>query len=1068
MSGSRPIPPGGVALNVVPKDWLDRSDDFEARLMRSGLDGTPVIEAPAMSALGASSALPMRELVVRLAGATELGERLAQLMYERKETPLNRALRSRFAAPVGPHAPEALAALVALLARSVHLDAARSVPLEVLAQLGPEGSALIPLLRQRLSAPASPPSAPEVQRLLELIESGIPYFERAPTLKALTPTSAVGSSAAGFVLPDAPVSRVGEVGPSAPAKDGPTVSSVLSSLSFGGAHALGLLAEELERMPPGPLAELLRAATPPGHALDAPSAQAAALLRVLWQYRDPADAGAVRWALFLEDAGPAGAELRARLEQAQSLTPPARPNYTFLAATLETLRLTLPPETAKRLADELVRRNGLIPTEVPSLDAMKKTVPAGALAGKGLIAVQHLFPTLVPLVEACIEKGMDPKCMHILGTPYSSNPLVAAYLRILGVDVMEGRDAGGSTRDFEEHRVREIGLFLEHVAASPHLPTNGWKLLDDGGLLQLAIAGHKRIAGLEPEKLRALFPSETTDAIEQTTRGLTELAKFPLRYRTVTVANAPGKIEEGGIIGWSLADALLHELRQTGRLDSVENITVVSAGTVGLTTARELRDLGFTVTVVDRDATKRALAEAAGFAVAADAGDTLPACDLIYACTGKTALDGHRLADWDGLIASGSSAAIEYNRDQINALRAGPIAELNRGRPMNFNGDGYENLAPAQIGLTRALLFAAIVQDTGQGPPETLALDSRRDALAVRAWKRGGGHEPPALSRLTPRAPAPSRPDALSGAARHDEWMAYLSSLPRAVCPPPHQVGFAPGLYFFQDEAGKVRAVRTQAGAGALSSSSALPLDRVPARVHTLSEREPPEWMVELGHGVERFVAPVKAEGQGGLSVGVARLVERLLHVARERDPQFHPSWGKKEARALLYGADGQLLYGFPGSSELYPRPRAFTGDALFVRLGDHTLVEVQKTPPAVSVKGLLGGGGVQNAFASYSVPPAFARIDAVAPLNDHGDYALVGRSHDGHLALAPLHAGPVGAQVALLPKDAVFRGMHRPSPETEPFGFVVDYTLPGDPVELEHLRHHPVRFNWSFWPGSV
>ncbi len=1062
MSGSAPVRPGAIPLNVVPADWLDRSGDFEARLMRSGLHGTPVVEAPARSALGASNALPVAEIATRLAGADALGERLSALMFERKDSKLVRALRSRFAAPTWPNGQEALAALATLLGRSVHLDRARSVPLEVLSELGPEAAAIAPLVRQRLSAPPAPPDAPAVKRLLEHVDRGVPAFERKKALDALRPPPSIEARLEVGAKSPA-VERAGEVG-SKTVSVGPSLETVVSALSFGGGRALGLIEDELAHRPESALSERLAAATPPGLPADSAPNRAAALLRLLWQYRDPARAGAVRWDLFEKDTGPAGAELKSHLEAASALTPPSRPNYRFLAETLEQIRLSMPPDAARRLAFELVRRNGLIPTELPALDAVKKTIPDGALAGRGLCSVQHLFPTLVPLVEAFIEKGMDQRCMHILGTPYASHPLVAAYLRVLGVNVMEGTDGGGSTRDFEQRRVEEIGVFLESVIESPHRPER-FKLLDDGGLLQLTIAGHKSVPGLDPRALREFFPAETTDAIEQTTRGLTELDKHPLSYRTVTVANAPGKLEEGGIIGWSLADALLHELRQMGLLSAVRNITLVSAGTVGLATARELRDLGFAVTVVDQDRAKIALAEAEGFAVSTDLAETLGSCDLVYACTGKTALDGHAIANWDGLIASGSSAAIEYNRDQINALRKNPIAELNRGRPMNFSGDGHENLSAAQIGLTRALLFIAVTQDTGRGPPERIAVDSRRDKMAVRAWRRSGGHEPPPLSRETPRVASGSRPDAVAGAARHDEWMAYLSSSTGPVCPRPNQVGFVPGLYFFQDEHGKVRSVQTSSEVAASFESA---LAEVPRRVLSLSEREAPEWLVELPHGGENAVAPAKFE-QERLHIGPPRPVRGLLGVFREADRSVHPSWGKMEARSVLYeAADGQLLFNFPGSSQLHSRPRSFEGDAAYLRLANETLVELQKSPPAVSVRGLLGTSVVENQFSNYAVPAAFSRIDAVAPLNDHGDYALIGRSRDGQLALCPLHAGPTGQQVTLLPKDAVFRGMHRPAPDTEPFLYVVDYTLPGDPVELEHLRQEEVRFTWSFWPGSA
>ena len=714
-----------------------------------------------------------------------------------------------------------------------------------------------------------------------------------------------------------------------------------------------------------------------------------------------------------------------------------------------------------------MRKNGLIPSEVPALDAVKKTINSGVLDGKGLCAVQHLFPTLVPLVEACIEKGMDPNEMHILGTPYSSNPLVAAYLRILGVHVMEAEDVGGNTREFEEHRVREIGVFLDHVARSGPTPPKGWKILDDGGLLQCAIAGHKKVEGLDASKLKALFPPEISDAIEQTTRGLTELAKQPLSYRTVTVANSDGKKEEGGIIGWSLADALLHELRQTGQLGEVQRITLVSAGTVGLRTAEELRSLGFEVTVVDRDESKLLAAKAAGFAVASDVSHTLPTCDLIYSCTGKTALDGHALAHWNGIIASGSSAAIEFNRDQINALRAEPITELNRGRPMNFSGDGYENLSPAEIGLTRAILFVALTQDTGGGAPAAIAVDSAREAIAVRAWRRSGGDKPQTLHRDTPRLAATRRPDLIAGQADHDEWMAYLSSLPRAVCPPPNQVGFKPGLYFFEDEDGKVRSLRTTTQGSRLSASAPTTLEEVPSRMHALNERSNAEWIIELGRGETRRVMEVSTEGSG-VKLGGSTKVDRLLRVFREANPGFHPSWGKKTAQALLYAAGDKLLYSFPGSKELHATTRELAGPSLYIRLADHSLAEIQEHPPAIRVRGLLGKGVVEKAFANYQVPASFARIDAVVPLNDHGDFALVGRSHEGHLAVASLSAGPTGQKVSLLPTNAVFRGMHRPAPDTQPFKYVVDYTLPGDPIELEHLRHKSVTFHWSFTQGSV
>lgn len=1254
MPGLRAIP-----LNVIPADWAARSNDFEARLLRAGLNHTPVLEAPTQSAGGLGDSIALGDLIPSLASAHALGEALAGWMSHHRDSRIDKALRCNYAAPGWPTSEEALAAFAAMLAQSVQCDVRRRVPIEVLLQLGDEGAQAAALLRAHLHSGSTGPQdaidrihASAARNVVHPL-SGVVGGSLAPSAKA---SSGTRTSNAGPLLPPrasfvglmnavlephhgihdvlAAAEKSGGTGRATPfarrfhvicwdfpkTREGraaaflellwmsrelrvPTrfdVEAFESELGAEARAAIDLLtaapaSQEPRAPPPGSfhervhaasarvadargddarLAQLLRGESPAspkarfhqddvipsapraqaltsmaqtparmpvprdafemeahgarerasldkivgvvapirGGARDAqrasfsavgqalaygggaaiaitdaalgepssrlgkmlaqvapgaaatPAGRAAALVLLLSRYRDTAAPDRVRWDAFIKDSGDAGAAICTALENASSGAPPERVNTRFLAQLVEEVRLLAPAE-ARRVVDGLVRTNGLIPTSVPALDAVRKATPGGALAGKGLCAVQHLFPTLVPLVEACIDKGMAPADIHILGTPYATNPLVAAYLRVLGVNVTEARDLGGATRGFEEARVQEIGAFLHGVVTSGSAPRAGWKILDDGGLLQGTIAGHKPIRGmgLDASDLARAFPVDRCEAVEQTTRGLTELSKSPILYPTIAVARCEGKMQEGNIIGWCLADALLHELRQTGLLEEARRVTLVSAGTVGLATARHLRDAGFTVTVVDTSAEKRALANDSGFKTASSVQETLSHADVVFSCTGRTALDGEALQGWHGVIASGSSAAIEYNREQINALRDAPIAELNRGRPLNFSGDGYENLSKEQIGITRALLFTALTQPVPR-TPGLIDVDEDRDAFAVRVWRRAGGDDTEPLSMDTPRQVGGDAPDRL-GPARHDEWMAYLSSLPSAVCPPPNHTGFAPGLYFFAGAHGEVRCVDTSLSPAAtvgVSSIEVSGLKRVPRR-SVRADESGAAWVLEVpGADGARTQAHVVTMGDGKAELGPGTPVERLLVVHREADPRVHSSWGRSEASSVLFDAGDSLVFTFTGGRELRRLEKGTLGPALYFRLPDHSVAEVQQSPPRVKVRGLLGESILTRHFASYVVPPAFARIDAVAPLDDHDNVALIGRGHRGELLVVPFAAGTKGQQVATLPDGAIFRGMHRPDPHGRPVVFAVDYSLPGDPVELEHFRQHTVTFNWG------
>jgi S-adenosylhomocysteine hydrolase len=878
---------------------------------------------------------------------------------------------------------------------------------------------------------------------------------------AATATAAAAAAASAVTLP----SDLGDRLPQA---------RLLGVLGFGGGAALQIAARELagapgllDKKPEGVSGFLLRQRGEKGLAgtlralvrrdapVDDPAVVGAALVRLLARYPSSTTKGQIDWARFAADFGATGAAIARALGDAAVLGEPPRPNYAFSARVVEELRTAMAPDAARPLIDALVRESGLIPRNLAVLDVVKARVADDAVAGRGLVAVQHLFPTIVPMIEALIEKGMDPSQMFILGTPYASNPLVAAYLRTLGVRVMLGTDVGGNTRAFEEHRVGEVHRFLGEVVRTTTTPANGWKILDDGGMLQTIIAGDKPApdGGIAPATLKKLFDPQFTDAVEQTTRGITELKKQPMAYRTVAVASSAPKIREGDVIGWSLAEALLLESTQAGRLSAQARVGVVSAGTIGLHAARHLRDAGFSVEVVDTKAEARTRAQAAGFVAHDSVDDVSDHVDVILSCTGHTALRGDMLQGFEGALLSGSSAAIEFDVAQIDSHRSEDITILNRGRPANFHGDGYENLSAENIAITRALLFTAVTQDVAGQAPGLIDLDHDLGALAEQTWDARGGPKTPRLDRARPPSTtATKRPDTIAGAARHDEWMAYLARLPRPVCPPPNQVGERPGLYLFTDDDDRVRAVDTSHGGFTGAASQPVALPSVPRSAIALNEPDARNWYVDgVGGDGRKWFATLTRDAGGALQAAAPRPFDARVDVRTEG--AAHPdARGPRLHRGVVVVDDATLHVGLPGGGSFVSAPRKGAGEAFFLRAPQEVVLELQKKPARVFVHDTLGGSPVARHYERTRLPADVRTIEAVLALPATEVPLVVGRSADGTLVAAALTPG--GDQRAIrLPKDAVFRGVHRPD-ESRPFDVVVDYTLPGDAVELESLRH--------------
>lgn len=741
--------------------------------------------------------------------------------------------------------------------------------------------------------------------------------------------------------------------------------------------------------------------------------------------------------------------------------------FAFLAEVVQVLGLTMPRDGALAVVNTFLRDDAILPRNIDALDDVKKLVPDDRFRDEGVVAVQHLLPTSLALFEALVEKGMDPSRIHVLGTPYGTNPLIVAVLMLMGVDAEIGRDAIGATHSFEEQRIVDIHKFMQrhYEALVKGRPPGGYMLLDDGGLLQLAAGGDKlpasmpaQMKGQWTKALADLFPPDT-HAVEQTTRGITELSKKGPRFPTVSVAQCDAKKLEGDVIGHALVDSLLTALAQRDRLDA-KTVTVVSAGTVGTQTALILRELGYDVTLVDTHAKKRAAAEARGFKTAPVVDEDLAAgSDVLYSCTGRTAISGDVLGRFDGVLVSGSSMAIEFDTRQLASFRTSPLDVVNRARPANFDGTGHENLTKAQIGVTRAILFAALAQDIDRTKPTFVDVDRQMQDVAIAAWHRtGGGTQPHPTKPARDDRVRPDALDPLADSARHDEWIAFLAGLKRPVCPRPTENLRTPMPYFFEGEDGGVRLVDTS-GDG---KSRAVPLPGVPEHV----------WMADTGPGAALVVVcktdegrqlfevvpgdPPRATSKGLVGVEAGSFLDP---VTDGFSPWSRPE-GYKRGFAFRSATSSELVVRTPGGAwRRVPMPKLDEARTTLLWVHRDVVLALDKGADGRAARlapvVLSDDTRAKKAAGAVGLPGGMTTVDAVAHWDDPSllVHPVVVLGHDAAGKPVAGVLSPVPSTAPLpLPDDAIFRNL-KPSPGGKPGTFVVEYTLPGDPVESEHFR---------------
>lgn len=391
--------------------------------------------------------------------------------------------------------------------------------------------------------------------------------------------------------------------------------------------------------------------------------------------------------------------------------------------------------------DQTIRRR------MPLTDRVVEHHAADApFEGVTALFFQHQLGNQVPMVDALIRLGLDPKGIHWVDIPYTSHERVRDVLGSMGIPPENFRTCD----DFRllspyapYQRRRAVQAYRELLDSDPeHL-----LVLDDGAyFLEAASCFEKRF--------------RRCAIVEQTSRGFKKLAKnaamaailkeLPL----IDVARSvPKRMLESPFIGAAVGASLAHHLEgQLERASEEARCLVLGYGHIGRSVAKSLDQTGGFArenVFVSDPRLRDGEIEAPFSSWTRGDGGTF---DLIVGCSGTTSFDvGDAVFLNDGaVLVSASSGAVEFNRrnvvewasaSDLDDLWIGEgikedcphstipihfpgrdVRLLNGGFPANF--DGRICCVPDRyIQITMGLMVQAAVQAVRAETPGVHALD---------------------------------------------------------------------------------------------------------------------------------------------------------------------------------------------------------------------------------------------------------------------------------------------------------------------------------------------------------
>jgi S-adenosylhomocysteine hydrolase len=382
---------------------------------------------------------------------------------------------------------------------------------------------------------------------------------------------------------------------------------------------------------------------------------------------------------------------------------------------------------------------------MPVLEAMRAEFGALHRSTVGLLGLQHLFASTATLIDTLAAQLPRPGQVYLLGKPYSTNGRVFASLQsesgfYVHPDCMAQPD-GEENDEVMDGRIRQI---LRRVIAGLEGTRGRVVLIDDGG---------RAISMLHTPEFAPFLHRFT--CVEQTRCGSRYLREISLQVPVVNVAECRAKLEhESPLIASSVnreLTAQLIRMRAAG-LDVPRRAGVLGFGSIGAVVSEELRRCGYQVVVHDPDQGKAGQARLSGFQTEPDLARLLERGGIIIGCTGLPVVGRRQYAHIQpgSILISASSADLEFQAWNLRQAgrnlgrpeawggttrekhpcfslyqvpcRDGSFFLVNGGFPVNFNG-GVDPIGPAEIQLTRTLLYIGAVQASRTTRPGLIDLD---------------------------------------------------------------------------------------------------------------------------------------------------------------------------------------------------------------------------------------------------------------------------------------------------------------------------------------------------------
>lgn len=389
-----------------------------------------------------------------------------------------------------------------------------------------------------------------------------------------------------------------------------------------------------------------------------------------------------------------------------------------------------------------------LPESLPLVEEYCDTrLALDTFADMDVLFIQHHLGPYISRLHAMINHGMDATRCWFVDIPYSTNTDVQDKLIEMGFPGNQrAKPYNDPIAPYSRRQRERVAYVIKKLASQDS--KRRLLVVDDGAYFMRTL----KYLLWRDEELVASFRERGTYVVEQTTRGhryfeteeVSDMLKS-LNIPAVSIARCCTKSNlESPFIGAAVSRAMLRNLKGINRLaNGLGRVLVIGFGAVGKATVQALSDPSIElkpdeIDVYDKN--WRGLQTEIN-EMGANALRTLPnegQYNCVFGCTGYASFPIEKIAILanDSLLASGSSAAIEFNREKfidrayeddkddffviepektrVNGIHATiemqkgnkRFSFLKAGFPINF--DGRKECLPALIiQITHSLLLAA-------------------------------------------------------------------------------------------------------------------------------------------------------------------------------------------------------------------------------------------------------------------------------------------------------------------------------------------------------------------------